>query len=313
VLLHELTQKPETLGAFDDAASWLAEARDLNELVMAERDAALAYWSSWRELALRFRASDAARIPEHWQRFGRRASPLTGAPRLAVNPVNALLNYLYAILEAETQVACYTVGLDPALAFVHADIRSRPSLALDLMEAARTEVDRYVLELVRSRTFKADAFYETRKGACRILPPLTHELSGLAPRLGQAVAPVAEEVASRLAQSAHLRIERLSTPLTSANRSAARDPVRKRPLSADRVRGLKPEPTCRRCGGEVPRRDRVYCDECLPEIRRKQKTQRRCKRCGEEVPHRKRVYCNGCFEAVQRERQRGAAALATQR
>ena len=304
-LLRELTQRPELLGAFEDASSWLAEARDLNELVMAERDAALAYWSSWRELELRFRASDAARIPEHWQRFRRRASPLTAAPRLAVNPVNALLNYLYAILEAETQVACYTVGLDPTLAIVHADIRSRPSLALDLMEAARTEVDRYVLELVRSRTFKADAFYETRKGACRILPPLTHELSKLAPQLGQAVAPIAEEVASRLAQSADLRIERLSTPLTGANRSAARDPVRKRLLPGDRVRTPKPKPVCRRCGGEVPRRDRVYCDPCLPEIRRQQKTQRRCKNCGGEVPHRKRVYCDSCFEEVRHEQQKG--------
>jgi hypothetical protein len=29
-------------------------------------------------------------------------------------------------------------------------------------------------------------------------------------------------------------------------------------------------PTCKRCGGPVPRRDRVYCDDCLPHYQREQ-------------------------------------------
>jgi hypothetical protein len=29
-------------------------------------------------------------------------------------------------------------------------------------------------------------------------------------------------------------------------------------------------PTCKRCAGPVPRRDRVYCDDCLPHYQREQ-------------------------------------------
>src|SRR5262249_23091818 len=122
---------------FSDAVALLDHATDLNALVLAERDAALAYWSSWAVIEVRFRPAERARTPEHWLRFGQRGSPLTAAPRGAVNPANALLNYLYAILEAETRVALLTVGLDPGLGIVHADVRARDSLALDVMEAVR--------------------------------------------------------------------------------------------------------------------------------------------------------------------------------
>jgi len=50
-----------------------------------------------RDVQLNFSKADAARIPEHWKRFGSRVSPLTNSPRLAVNPANAILNYLYAV------------------------------------------------------------------------------------------------------------------------------------------------------------------------------------------------------------------------
>ena len=42
---------------------------------------------------IRLRGRDLARIPAHWARYDSRASVLTGAPRAATNPVNALLNY----------------------------------------------------------------------------------------------------------------------------------------------------------------------------------------------------------------------------
>lgn len=44
-----------------------------------------------------------------------------------------MLNYLYAMLEAETRFAASTLGLDPGIGVMHVDVPYRDSLALDLM------------------------------------------------------------------------------------------------------------------------------------------------------------------------------------
>jgi ribosomal protein L37E len=184
------------------------------------------------------------------------------------------------------------VGLDPTLGIVHADFRARDSLALDVMEAVRPRVDAYVLQLLRRGAFKGSDFFETRKGVCRILPPLTHELAKTAPVWAELVAPFCEHAAKMLAESPGSKIERLSTPLTRANYSGARDAVRRRP-PREQLRLQLPEKVCKRCGGELPKRDRVYCDSCYLEL--DFHTKRRCKRCGGRLPNRHRVYCDACL------------------
>nr|MDP2577561.1 CRISPR-associated endonuclease Cas1 [Candidatus Palauibacterales bacterium] len=88
-----------------------------------------------------------------------------------------MLNYLYAILEAESRIAALAVGCDPGLGILHADQQVRDSLACDLMEPVRPLVDRYLIELLQARTFRRTDFFETRKGVCRVLPPVTHLLA----------------------------------------------------------------------------------------------------------------------------------------
>jgi CRISPR-associated endonuclease Cas1 len=253
--------------AFTAAVHALDQADSVNELVMAERDAALTYWAAWQAVEIRFRPSDARKLPSHWRRFGQRGSPLTSAPRLAVNPINALLNYLYAMLEAETRIACLAVGLDPSLGIVHADFRARDPFALDLMEAVRPDIDEYVLDLLAKRTFRASDFYETNRGNCRLLAPTTHLLAETAPTWAQLIAPAAEEVCQLLAKTPESRIERLATPLTNSNRRSGRASMRRQ-----RARPAKPKlpPACRGCGGEVPHPDRAYCNTCLPAYERRQ-------------------------------------------
>ena len=94
-------------------------------MVAAEAEAAAAYWSAWADVEVRFAPADQRRVSDDWRSFGQRHSPLGSGLRLAVNPAGAILNYLYALLEAEARLACQVVGLDPALAIVHADIRGR--------------------------------------------------------------------------------------------------------------------------------------------------------------------------------------------
>ena len=262
-VLATLTAEHQALEGFDLVFCRLREAKTLGDLLIHEREAAGAYWVGWSGVEIRFRRSDQPQLPEHWRRFGQRSSPLTQAPRLAINPINALLNYCYALLEAETRLGLLTVGLDPGVGIVHADVKGRDSLALDVMEAVRPDVDRYLLELLAKRTFRVSDFHETRRGVCRVLAPLTHTLAKTAPDWGSLVAPVCENVAGILADAPGSRIDRLATPLTNNNRRDGRQTMRRHPATPS-TRKPKVTPTCRDCGGPVPNPERALCDDCLP-------------------------------------------------
>ena len=84
--------------------------------------------------------------------------------RPPLDPVNALLSFLYTLLTHDCRSACESVGLDPAVGFLHRDRPGRPSLALDLMEELRPVLaDRLALSLINRRQLRARDF-ETREG-----------------------------------------------------------------------------------------------------------------------------------------------------
>lgn len=71
--------------------------------------------------------------------------------------VNNLVNYAAGVLRETVRAAVVTVGLDPAVGFLHATGPSRPSLVLDLMEEWRPLlVDAVVVRLVRLRRVTPD-------------------------------------------------------------------------------------------------------------------------------------------------------------
>jgi CRISPR-associated endonuclease Cas1 len=256
MLLDRLGADPYPERVLERALAAVEAAESVENAVVAEAEAAAAYWSAWANVEVRFQPADSQRVPEHWLTFGQRTSPIGGGPRMAVNPAGAILNYLYALLEAEARLACQIVGLDPALAIVHADIRARDSLPLDLMEAVRPNVDRYLLALLRDRVFRASDFYETQRGNCRLLAPLTHELAETLPAWRQLVAPVAEQVASMLLQR-EPAVEKPPTPLSENNRRA--DRARRHGHTATQealpAKMPRPERRCARCGGDPEEAD----------------------------------------------------------
>jgi CRISPR-associated endonuclease Cas1 len=219
----------------------LAGCLDLDELRLVEAQAASTYWAAWRGVQVQFATRDVDRIPDHWSRFSQRASTLTGSPRVAIDPANAVANLLYALLEAESTIALVAVGLDPGIGILHTDQRARDSLALDLMEAARPAVDRYLLDLLSRNTFSAAAFGETSAGQCRVMPTLAHRLSTTTLTWAGEVAPHAELIAQRLASEAGVAPP--ATPLTGQSRRTRRP-------RTDLVRAFQalPSPTVRTCG-----------------------------------------------------------------
>ena len=86
--------------------------------------------------------------------------------RPPLDPVNALLSFVYALLLHDCVAALTAVGLDPSVGFLHEDRPGRPSLALDLMEEFRPLVaDRLVLSLINRKQVEAGGFVKRDGGA----------------------------------------------------------------------------------------------------------------------------------------------------
>lgn len=89
--------------------------------------------------------------------------------RPPLDPVNALLSFLYTLLTHDCRSAAEGVGLDPAVGFLHRERPGRPSLALDLMEELRPILaDRLALSLINRRQIGPGDF-ETRDGGAVML------------------------------------------------------------------------------------------------------------------------------------------------
>jgi CRISPR-associated endonuclease Cas1 len=165
----------------------VGDATTIDAARRAEARGAATYWGSWQGRA-EPRFARGVQAPDHWRAFdGGRNGLIRDSKRHASNPVNALLNFAYSLAYAESRLVCLASGLDPRLGYLHSDANAasgyRDSLALDIMETVRPDVDRYILDLLNSRVFDGKAFTEANgrgdvpAGTCRILAPLTHELA----------------------------------------------------------------------------------------------------------------------------------------
>jgi hypothetical protein len=279
----------------DDLSARLADSATLEEVRQLEAAAANVYWNAWSDVTVEVVKRDRERVPSNWHGFdGRKSAIGPYSARNATDPINALLNYSYKLLEAEGVLAARSVGLDPGMGVLHADIRGRQSMVLDLIEAARPIADRHVLRLVRSHPMRWRDFVEDRRGVVRVLAPLTHRLAEAMPSYATAMAPIVQEVADVLAASSpydvsipkvlgqerHREMSRRSPASGRTARAMGpgvegvlpRKSQRQRPLRAQESPAL-PSPTCVSCGRRLTREpDRRgtrarYCTECIPERR----------------------------------------------
>jgi len=243
----------------------LETAETVSAVRQLEAQAGYAYWSAWRELPITFPKNDLRRIPDHWLTFGTRQSPLTGSPRRAANPANAILNYLYALLESEARLAAAALGLDPGLGFLHVDTPARDSLACDLMEPVRPQIDCYLLDWITRQPLKREWFFEQRDGTCRLMGPFAIRLTESMPTWGRAVAPFAEWVARTLWETNPKARPRLDPP-TRLTQSHKREVKGSTFILTNRLPTLR-EKICRTCGTTITY-GQTHCRKCSVGISR---------------------------------------------
>lgn len=124
------------------------------DLIGIEGEAASLYFAVWPQL-LKPRERDS------WVWSGRSGRP-------ASDPINALLNYGYALLTADAIRALVACGLDPHAGFLHSSGRNKPALALDLIEEFRAPiVDSVVQTVINNGEIKQEQFSE-RLGTWRM-------------------------------------------------------------------------------------------------------------------------------------------------
>jgi CRISPR-associated endonuclease Cas1 len=239
--------------------SELAEADVLDRVRLIESRAAAAYWAEWRSLPIFFPRKDHPRTPANWRVFGTRASPLTGSPRLAVNPPNAILNYLYSLLESEARIASVALGLDPGLGMLHLDTKGRDSFCSDVMEPVRPQVDAFLLDWIMREPLKCEWFFERADGNCRLMAPFTARLSETMPMWARAIAPFAEWV-TRALWSSSAKLIREPAPPTRLTQRIKRE-VKGAPILPPSIKSPRRDNLCRGCGKTI-QDGRTNCTSC---------------------------------------------------
>jgi len=182
--LSTLETLPTSAGresAIDRVTSLLRRLREeppgtIDVLRLLEAWAAISYFAAWRSVELRWKGTGKNPIPPEWRRVGMRQDVLRRSNRHARHPVNALLNYGYAVLESQVRIAIAEAGLDPTIGYLHVCQPGRDSFVYDLMEPYRPHVDREVLGFARAHQFTPRDFVVSTKGVCRLHPELARRV-----------------------------------------------------------------------------------------------------------------------------------------
>jgi CRISP-associated protein Cas1 len=150
------------------------------------------YFRVWSGLSIKWKPLKRYPIPSDWNSYRSRVALRHGIRlradgggynRGATHPVNAMLNYAYAVLIAQTQIRLIVEGYDPTIGIMHEKKALRginPAFALDHMEPMRPVVDRAVLQLINTATFAGADFSIQHDGVCRMNPELARRVAHLA-------------------------------------------------------------------------------------------------------------------------------------
>jgi len=151
------------------------------------------------------------------------------------------------------------MGLDPGIGLLHVDTDARDSLACDLMEPIRPQVDTYLLDWITREPLRREWFFEERDGNCRLMGSFAVRLSETARTWGRAVAPIAEWIAHELWSTVQKPNRRRlpATRLTQSYKREAKGISSTLPIQAP----PKPLRVCRGCGAPIIY-GKNFCSSC---------------------------------------------------
>jgi len=158
--VRDARDHPDRVAALERSAARLTasvpelrQADALDAVRGLEGEAATHYFGAFNALL-------SPSIPAEAFRFNKRSR------RPPLDPINALVSFLYTLLLHDIRSACEAVGLDACVGFLHTDRPGKPSLALDLLEELRAYVaDRLAFTLINRRQIDAGGFRQLDNGA----------------------------------------------------------------------------------------------------------------------------------------------------
>ena len=153
-----------------------SDVNTVAKLMEIEAIAAAAYFRYWYTLDLNWKGIGRKPIPPEWKQIGTRIGKNGNSNEFAVHPVNAILNYAYAVLESQVKTQVALASLNPSIGYLHSIKNSNAALVYDLMEPVRPIMDKHILEFVLNRTFQPDDFSLNKKGIVRLHPQLARFL-----------------------------------------------------------------------------------------------------------------------------------------
>lgn len=148
--LREDSEIREVLDILSGSIDRIFEAENMEEAVGIEGNCARAYFSIFNKLITNQKVSFTFE-------FRTKRPPL--------DPVNALLSFVYTLLTSEYAAALETVGLDSYIGFCHTLRSGRSSLACDLVEETRCIAERFVISLLNLQIVGEGDFEKQISGA----------------------------------------------------------------------------------------------------------------------------------------------------
>ena len=160
---------------------WRQQISAINDIRGLEGQCAAQYFKAWEGMSLRWIGKRP--VPPQWQEFGSRSSialhGMKPCNRAASHPINAMLNYAYAVKMANLQVEAIASGYDPTIGIFHRGKKGNAAYVFDLIEPERPKIDAAILKLTAENQFTVTDFILTRDGICRLSPQLARAVAAL--------------------------------------------------------------------------------------------------------------------------------------